>query len=76
MAQIADGTTKISLRLKGDNNGIDLRQIMVEIIKDIPDCEAGGHANAAGALIQTDLEEKFIENAKAVLERKAMEETV
>ena len=76
MAQIADGTTKVSLRMCGNNNGEDLKQIIVEIIKDIPNCEAGGHANAAGALIPTEKEEDLINNAKVVLEKKAMEEIV
>jgi len=76
MAQLIDGTTKISLRMCGINNGIDLKQIIVDIIKDMPNCEAGGHANAAGALISTDMEVDFIERAKVVLEKKAMEEIV
>ncbi len=76
MAQLIDGTTKVSLRMRGNNNGIDLRQIVIGIVKDIPGCEAGGHANAAGALIPTDMESKFIEKAKVVLEKRAMEEVV
>jgi len=76
MAQLIDGTTKISLRMGGINNGVDLKQIIVGIIKDMPNCEAGGHANAAGALISTDMEDEFIERAKVVLEKKAMEEVV
>ena len=76
MAQLIDGTTKVSLRMCGNNNGEDLKQIIVEIIKDIPNCEAGGHANAAGALIPTEKEEDLINNAKVVLEKKAMEEII
>lgn len=76
MAQLIDGTTKVSLRMCGNNKGEDLKQIIVEIIKDIPNCEAGGHANAAGALIPTEKEEDLINNAKVVLEKKAMEEIV
>ena len=76
MAQLIDGTTKVSLRMRGNNNGEDLKQIIVEIIKDIPNCEAGGHANAAGALIPTEKEEDLINNAKVVLEKKAMEEII
>jgi len=44
--------------------------------KDISGCECGGHTNAAGALIPTEMENKFIENAKVILEKKAMEEIV
>jgi len=76
MAQLADGTTKISLRMKGNNDGVDLRQIMVDIVKDVPECEAGGHANAAGALIPTELEDKFVESAIVVLDKKGMEEVI
>jgi len=76
MAQLVDGTTKISLRMRGNNNREDLRQIMVDIVKDISGCEAGGHANAAGALIPTDLENEFLEKAKVVLDKKGIEEVV
>ena len=53
-----------------------LRQIIVDITEGTPDCEAGGHANAAGALIPTSLENDFIEKAKVVLEKISMEEIV
>ena len=76
MAQIADGTTKISLRVSGNNNEMDLKQIIASITKDMPNCEAGGHANAAGALIPTELEEEFIKKAKVILEKNAMGEIV
>ena len=76
MAQIADGTTKVSLRMKGRKNELDLREIIMDMTKKIPGCEAGGHANAAGALIPTDMEDKFIEEAKLILDKKAMEEVV
>jgi len=76
MAQLIDGTTKVSIRMSGNNNGVDLKQIIVEIIGGMPNCESGGHANAAGALISTDMEDKFIEKAKIVLEKRAMEEVV
>ncbi|MBI2646862.1 DHH family phosphoesterase [Candidatus Woesearchaeota archaeon] len=76
MAQLVDGTTKVSLRINGNNNGVDLKQIIEEIIKGLPDCEAGGHANAAGAIIPTDIEEEFIKLAKVVLDKKAMEESI
>jgi len=76
MAQIADGTTKVSLRMSGNDENIDLKQIIASITKDMPNCEAGGHANAAGALIPTDSEEEFIKKAKVILEENAMEEVV
>ena len=76
MAQLLDGTTKVSLRVCGNNNDVDLKQIIDDIIKDMPNCEAGGHANAAGALIPTNIEKEFINKAKVILEKRAMEEIV
>jgi len=76
MAQIADGTTKVSLRMSGNDNRADLKQMIADITDGIPNCETGGHAHAAGALISTDVEEEFINKAKLVLEKKAMEEIV
>src|SRR3989338_1902712 len=76
MAQIADGTTKVSLRVKGSNNETDLRNIVMEIVNGMEGCEAGGHANAAGALIPTEKEDMFMEKAKIVLEKRALEEEI
>src|SRR3989338_5299715 len=76
MAQLADGTTKVSLSVSGSGNGADLKQIIEKIITGMPDCEAGGHANAAGALIPTDSEEEFVKRAKVILEKMAMEEII
>jgi len=76
MAQLADGTTKVSIRMCGMDESIDLKQIIVDIIEGMPNCESGGHANAAGALIPTDMEGKFIEKAKLVLEKNAIEDVV
>ena len=76
MAQIADGTTKVSLRMSRNDESTDLKQIIFKIIENIPNCEAGGHANAAGALIPTNFEEEFIKKAKVILEKNAMEEIV
>ncbi len=76
MAQLIDKTTKVSLRVCGNNEGMDLKQIIADIIKDMQNCEVGGHANAAGALIPTNMEEEFIERAKVVLQKKAIEEIV
>jgi len=76
LAQNIDGTTKVSLRMSGNNDGFDLKQIMRDIVKDIKGCESGGHANAAGALIPTDKENEFIEKAKIILGKLALEEVV
>ena len=55
---------------------MDLKQIIAKIAENVPGCECGGHANAAGALIPTEHEDLFIENAKVILEKNALEETV
>lgn len=76
MAQLADGTTKVSLRMKNSNNEVDLRNIVMDIVNGMQGCEAGGHANAAGALIPTEMEDEFVEKAKVILEKRALEEVV
>ena len=73
MANLLDGNTKISLRAKSKN--IDLRDILKEIIGEA-DGEYGGHMQAAGAIIPTEKENAFIEKAKLVLGKKAMEEII
>jgi len=76
LAQLADGTTKVSLRMQRTNTDIDLKDLMIKITFGMKDCEAGGHANAAGALIPTEMENEFIENTKLVLFEASMEEIV
>ena len=76
MARLIDGNTKVSLRISGRNKDIDLKRVIEKIVYGVEGCEAGGHANAAGALIPSDKEEKFIERAKEVLGSIALEEKV
>ena len=77
MAQAIDGNTKISLRTTNNIDGrLDLRNIIGEIISGIGNSEAGGHQNAAGAVIPTDKENYFITSAKEVLGKYAMEEKI
>ncbi len=76
MARLVDGNTKVSLRISGRNKDVDLKQIIDKIVHGFENCEAGGHANAAGALIPSDKEEEIIEKAKEVLGRVALEEKV
>lgn len=75
MARSSDGNTKISLRstvnLAGD---LDLKAIIGQITSTIGNSEAGGHQNAAGAVISTEKEQEFIEFAKEVLQKYSMEE--
>ncbi|MDP3765609.1 MAG: DHH family phosphoesterase [Nanoarchaeota archaeon] len=77
MAQALDGNTKISLRAINNINGnLDLRKIIEEIIDGIGNSESGGHQNASGAVIPTDKEAEFLEAAKEVLGKYALEEKV
>jgi len=77
MAQAVDGNTKISLRTTNNIDGkLDLRNIIGEIINGIGNSEAGGHQNAAGAVIPTDKEKDFLQSAKEVLGKYALEENI
>jgi RecJ-like exonuclease len=76
LAQNLDNTTKVSLRIAGNNNDVDLKSIIEEIILKVKEGIAGGHCNAAGAVIPTEKEEEFIEIAKEVLSKKALEEEI
>ncbi len=68
MAQMGDGNTKVSLRACCSSNGNDLRSIMSEIAEKV-DGSFGGHISAAGAVISTEKEDTFIEEAKAIFNR-------
>ncbi|MBS3104985.1 DHH family phosphoesterase [Candidatus Woesearchaeota archaeon] len=77
MAQAIDGNTKISLRTTNNINGnLDLRKVIEESINGIGNSEAGGHQNAAGAVIPTEKESVFLEAAKEVLGKYAVEEKI
>ena len=77
MARALDGNTKVSLRTTNNfNNPLDLKKIIEETIVGIGNSESGGHQNAAGAIIPIEKEEMFIEAAKEVLGKYAMEEKV
>jgi alanyl-tRNA synthetase len=79
MARADDSTTKVSLRLasKGQRKetSSDLRNLVAEITRQVGG-EAGGHQYAAGAIISTEDEDKFIETAKTVLSRHSLEENL
>lgn len=77
MAQALEGNTKVSLRTTNNvNDSLDLKKIIEEIISSISNSESGGHQNAAGAVIPTEKEYAFIEIAKEVLSKYAIEEKV
>lgn len=76
MAQIDLRKTKASLRIAGRNNkDADLRKI-IKRITEMVGGDAGGHIDAAGAIIQTEREEEFIDAAKKVLRKECLEERV
>ncbi|MBU0979367.1 MAG: DHH family phosphoesterase [Nanoarchaeota archaeon] len=64
MAHLLDGNTKVSLRVAG-RSGPDLRGIINDITSRVGG-DSGGHMNAAGAVIPTELEQPFIETATEV----------
>ena len=72
LAQSIDNTTKVSLRASGNRKNVDLIGTIKEIAEKIEGAEAGGHCNAAGAIIPTDQEEEFIKIASETLTNKAL----
>jgi RecJ-like exonuclease len=58
---------KVSLRISGRIPKENLREVMHGITAKIPGAEAGGHQDAAGAIIPIKEEENFIETAKKIL---------
>ena len=74
MAQIPEeGKTKISFRISGNGNDVNLRELIGKIVEPVNGL-AGGHHQAAGALIDTEKEAEFIRSAKLVLEAQSMEQ--
>ncbi|MBN1502229.1 DHH family phosphoesterase [Candidatus Woesearchaeota archaeon] len=74
MAQQYDGYTKVSLRVSGSGEN-DLR-VLIKEITDKAGGEAGGHKNAAGAIIPTDNEQEFINTALRILNQYSIEEVI
>lgn len=68
LARNSKNTTKASLRIMGNGNA-DLKKIMTEICIDIENSEAGGHMEAAGAVLPTEKEKEFIDKAVEVLKK-------
>ncbi len=76
MAQMISGKTKASLRISGNGqHDVNLKEIISRIAEAV-DGQAGGHNDAAGALIDTEKETEFIDAAKRILELKAMEQRI
>ena len=76
MAQMNGGKTKVSLRCAGKaKQGLNLRELATRMADSV-EGQAGGHNNAAGALIDTSREAEFAEKAARVLEMESIEEKV
>lgn len=66
MAQTPDKMTKVSLRVVGDGDSVDCKDLVCKMV-ELAGGEAGGHKHAAGAVIPLEKEQLFIETAKEVL---------
>jgi len=75
MADMMNGYYKVSLRLSGRNEDVDLREV-VKKVTDKVGGEAGGHKFAAGAMIKEEKVDSFIKIAKQVLSKQSLEEVV
>ena len=75
MAQLYNGMSKASLRVSGSRK-VDLREIVVDITKNIEGAESGGHSFAAGAIMPTAKENEFIDSAKRILSKRSIEEEI
>ena len=73
---LMEDTTKVSLRSAGRDSGNDLRKVVDTITKNIEGAQAGGHKEAAGAIIPTSKENELIDEAKRVLKLYSIEEKV
>ena len=63
LAHTSDGKSKISFRLSGFAEGIDLRSNLGSIMSYVGKYEFGGHSNACGGIIPQEKESLFIETA-------------
>lgn len=75
MADMMNGYYKVSLRLSGKKEDSDLREIVKKITEKVGG-EAGGHNNAAGAMIKEEIVDEFIMASKEVLSKYGIEEVV
>ncbi len=76
MAQNNDLSTKVSLRMAGYDEDADLNKVIGRILAKISHGEGGGHMHAAGAIIDTEKEQEFLEAAIHVLDDTVVEERV
>ena len=76
LARNYDNTTKISLRISGNPENVNLKETINSIIEKTNHGSSGGHSFAAGAVIDTDYEDAFIKAALEVLGDISLEENV
>jgi len=76
MGRTESEKNKVSVRMAGTvPKHMDLRKLISEIVRSIGG-DAGGHRNAAGAIIDSRKEQKFIEQAERVLGKYSMAEVI
>jgi single-stranded DNA-specific DHH superfamily exonuclease len=68
MAHTVDGNIKVSIRMVGFDNTIDLRDIANEIVKKVGG-QAGGHRLACGCIVPQEQESELIKVTEEVLSR-------
>ncbi|HEY9706277.1 MAG TPA: DHH family phosphoesterase [Allocoleopsis sp.] len=76
LARNNDDTTKISLRVVGNPESVNLKEILEQVISLINHGTSGGHSFAAGAVIDTDKEDDFVAAAQKILSNIKFEELV
>ena len=74
LARNNDDTTKISLRIVGNPDNVNLKEVIENIIQKLNHGSSGGHSFAAGAVIDTDKEEEFVKTAVEILDSITIEE--
>ncbi len=75
MADMLNGYYKVSLRMSGKKNDVDLNMLIRKITEKVGG-EAGGHKNAAGAVIREEKVDMFIKEAKNILGKYSLEEVI
>jgi len=76
LARNNDDTTKVSLRIVGNPDNVNLKDVIEQIIQKIAHGSSGGHSFAAGAVIDTEKEEVFMNAASEVLDSIVIEENI
>ncbi len=66
MARQNEDKTKVSMRMASRTKDTNLKEVVDKICSGL-NCDTGGHIGAAGALINSSDEERFLEKAKEVL---------